>query len=88
MNNTIYELSNYDYMYDCNFYYQFKNDETVVGRIKGFLRESLRYGSVYDDVRDNMVLLHKLKQVNTIAEVKGILGVAKTGWDLEEKELL
>ena len=86
MNNTIYELTNYDHLYDCNFYYQFNNDETVVGRIKGFLRDSLRYDS--EDGRDNIILLHKLKQVNTITEIKGVLGMVSTGWDLKEKELL
>lgn len=90
MSNTIYELSNFDYMCDSTFYYQFKNDDTVAWRVKAFLREQLRYDSDYfeDDVRDNIVLLSRLKGVNTIEEIVGILGIARTGWELKEKELL
>lgn len=90
MSDTIYELSNFDYMYDSTFYYQFKNDDTVARRVKAFLREQLRYDSGYfeDDVRDNLRVLHILKEVNTIEEIMGILGIARTGWNLEEKELL
>lgn len=90
MSNTIYELPVYDHMYDCDFYYQFKSDDTVAWRVKAFLREYLRYDSGYfeDDMKKNMELLHRLKGVNTIEEIMGILGIARTGWDLKERELL
>lgn len=88
MSDTIYELSNFDYMYDYSFYYQFKNDDTVVGRIKGFLREQLRHDSDYfeDDVKDNMRVLHLLKGVHNIEDIANLL--ERTNWSLEEKGLL
>lgn len=90
MNNTIYELSNFDYLYDSTFYYQFKNDGTVAWRVKAFLREQLRYDSGYfeDAVRNNMELLHLLKGVVTIDGIIGILESSKVNWDLKLKELL
>ena len=88
--NTIYELSNFGYLYDSTFYYQFKNDDTVAQRVKAFLREKLRYDSGYfeDDVRTNMELLHLLKGVVTIDGIIGILESSKVNWGLKEKELL
>jgi len=88
--NTIYELSNFDYLYDSTFYYQFKNDDTVAWRVKAFLREQSRYDSGYfeGDVRGNMELLHLLKGVVTIDGIIGILESSKVNWDLKEKELL
>lgn len=88
MSDTIYELSNFDYMYDCNFYYQFKSDDKVVGRIRSFLREQLRHDSGYfeEDVKENMRVLHLLKGVDSIEGIVGLL--EKTNWSLEEKGLL
>lgn len=88
MSSSIYELSVYDHMYDCDFYYQFKNDNTVVGRIKGFLREQLRHDSDYfeDDIKDNMRVLHLLKEVDSIEGIVNLL--ERTNWGLKEKGLL
>lgn len=63
MNNTIYELREYDYLYDDTFCYQFKNDDTVVWRVKEFLREQIRNDVGYydDDIRSNIKILHLLK---------------------------
>lgn len=90
MSNIIHELSVYDHMYDCDFYYQFKNDNTVAWRVKAFLRGQLRYDSGYfeDDVKENMELLHLLKGVVTIDGIIGILESSKVNWDLKERELL
>lgn len=91
MSNTIYELSVYDDLYDDMFYYQFKNDDTSARRVKAFLRESLREDKVCyygNNTRDNIELLYRLKGVNNIEDMIGILGIARTGWDLKEKELL
>lgn len=88
MNNTIYELSFYDPLYEYDFYWHFKKDDTSVHRIKAFLRDSLRNDTGYfeDDVKDNMKALHLLKGVDSI---EGIMSVLKgTGWILKEKELL
>ena len=88
MSNTIYELSVYDHMYDCDLYYQFKNDNTVVGRIKGFLREQMRRDSGYfkDDIKDDMKVLHLLKEIDSIEGIVNLL--ERTYWGLKEKELL
>lgn len=88
MSDMVYELSNYDYMYDRTFYYHFKKDDTMVSRIKTFIRSQLRYDSGYfeDDERYNIEALHMLKGVSDLEGITPIL--EKVGWYLEEKELL
>lgn len=88
MNNTIYELAFYDLLYEYDFYWHFKKDNTSVHRIKKFLRESLRGGESYYeyDDKDNIKALHLLKGVDS---VEGITSALKgTGWRLQEVELL
>lgn len=88
MNNTIYELAFYDHLYEYDFYWHFKKDNTSVHRIKKFLRESLREDTGYfeDDVKDNIKALHLLKSADSIEGIMSVLN--GTGWKLKEKELL
>lgn len=88
MSNTMYELREYDYLYDDIFYYQFKNDETVVARVKGFFREllDLDEGSFERDREENMRVLHLIKSVRSVDEL--IEAIRGTRFSLREKDLL
>lgn len=88
MSSTIYELREYDYLYDDIFYYQFKNDETVVARVKGFFRWllDLDEGSFERDREENMRILHLIKSVRSVDEL--VEAISGTRFSLREKELL
>lgn len=88
LENRVYELSQYDHLLDSIYYWHFKNNPTVLRRLIRELREVIRADDGYyeGDLRDNIEVLHNLKSVNSIEELKVVIG--KVGFKLELKELL
>ena len=86
--DKIYELSQYDPIYESVYYWVFKNNPTVLHRIVKELREIIRadYGYYEDDVNNNMKVLHNLKSVKDIEGLKTVID--KAGFKLQIKELL
>ena len=86
--SNIYELSKYDYMYESEFFWHFKNDRTVLSRMIRELRDIIRSDDGYYewDLRINIEVLHNLKSVRSIEELEGV--ISKVGFKLELKELL
>ena len=84
----MYELREYDYLYDATFYYQFKNDETVVARVKRFFRYlvDLDEGGYERGREENMRILHLIKSVRSVDEL--VEAISGTRFSLREKELL
>lgn len=87
-NSTIYELSNYDHMLESVCYWHFKNNSTVLRRLIRELREIIRNDECYyeSDLRDNIEVLHNLKSVKDIEDLKIVID--KVGFKLQLKELL
>ena len=87
-NSTIYELSNYDHMLESVCYWHFKNNSTVLRRLIRELRVIIRNDECYyeSDLRDNIEVLHNLKSVKDIEDLKIVID--KVGFKLQLKELL
>lgn len=87
-NSTIYELSNYDHMLESVCYWHFKNNSTALRRLIRELREIIRADDGYyeDDVKNNIEVLHNLKSVKDIEDLKIVID--KVGFKLQLKELL
>lgn len=87
-NSTIYELSNYDHMLESMCYWHFKNNSTVLRRLIRELRVIIRNDECYygSDLRDNIEVLHNLKSVKDIEDLKVVID--KVGFKLQLKELL